>query len=337
MADIFVNMDKLTQLAARRMAEAGLDPAQAQCAAEALVHADARGVHSHGTIRAEHYCTRIRKGGINLGASFPFTATAKAAGVLDAQGGMGHYAAMLAMKEAASRVKETGIYAVLVKNSSHCGALSFYIQYALNLGLTAMMMVNTDKIVAPHGAAEPYFGTNPLAFGLPGEKHRFLIDMATSGATFGAVLAAREKGEYIPAHWGVDAQGRPATDPYKIACLAPMAAYKGTAIAAAVEGLTGLFTGAFGPGLVPMYEEASLGTPRNLSAFIFILDPEFFGGRQSYYANTDKMFREIRSLRPALGTDRVLAPGEPEDLRYAEALKKGCPVSEKVWDFLNSR
>ena len=38
--------------------------------ADVLVHADARGVHSHGAMRVEYYAERIAKGGLNANPEF---------------------------------------------------------------------------------------------------------------------------------------------------------------------------------------------------------------------------------------------------------------------------
>lgn len=336
MADLMIKIDELKSLVVKKLTSAGVLPEQSNCVADVLTHADARGVRSHGTIRIEHYCNRIKKGGINLNSHFTFTPVAKAAGILDADGGMGHYGCTLAMKEAITRVKETGIYAVSVKNSSHCGALSYFAEMAINAGLASMIMVNTDKCVVPFGAGEAYFGTNPIAFGFPGKKHRILIDMATSEVAFGKIFAAREKGEAIPPTWGVDASGTPTTDPNKVVYVTPMAAHKGTSIALAIEGFTGLFTGAFGPHIISMYGDHALNQLRNTMAFMLVVDPGIFGGKDAYLSNTDKMFEELHALRPAPGVSKVFVPGEPEDLRHSDALKNGCPVYENVLNFLKS-
>ena len=37
-------------------------------------------------------------------------------------------------------------------------------------GLVAIVMTQTDTCVAPHGGAERFLGTNPIAFGFPVEN-----------------------------------------------------------------------------------------------------------------------------------------------------------------------
>ncbi|MGL4981828.1 MAG: Ldh family oxidoreductase [Treponemataceae bacterium] len=336
MADVIIQLNELKSLIEKKLVTYKIAQEQAACVADALVHADARGVRSHGSIRVEHYCNRIKSGGINVDSQFQFTATAKAAGILNADGGMGHYGTTLAMQEAIKRVNETGIYAVSVQNSSHCGALSYYAQMAIDNNLLSMVMVNTDKCVVPFGAAEPYFGTNPIAYGIPGKKHRILIDMATSEVALGKVIAARAKNEQIPATWGVDKNGIPTTDPYKVVFVTPMAGHKGTAIALAIEGFTGLFTGAFGPHIISMYDEKELSKTRNTMAFVLLINPAIFGSPEAYLQHTDQLYEEMKNLRPAPNIKTVYVPGELEDIRYEDSLKNGCAVYESVLNFLKS-
>ncbi|MGL4985960.1 MAG: Ldh family oxidoreductase [Treponemataceae bacterium] len=336
MADAIVQIDELKFLIEQKLLSYKMNQNQAECVADVLVHADARGVRSHGSIRVEHYCNRITQGGINLDSQFVFNSTAKAAGILDVDGGMGHFGNVIAMNEAVKRVKETGVYAVSVQNSSHCGALSYYVQMAINNNLLSMIMVNTDKCVVPFGSSEPYLGTNPIAYGLPGKKYRILIDMATSEVALGKVIAAREKNEMIPSTWGVDIKGLPTTDPHKVVYVTPMAGPKGTGIALAIEGFTGLFTGAFGPHIVSMYGEHELSKNRNTMSFMLVIDPEIFGGLDAYRQRTDQLYSEIKNLRPAPNIKKMYVPGELEDIRYEDSLKNGCVVYENVLKFLKS-
>lgn len=60
-----VTKEKLKELIANKLHKAGLTQEHAEGVADVLVHADARGVHSHGAMRVEYYAERIAKGGIN--------------------------------------------------------------------------------------------------------------------------------------------------------------------------------------------------------------------------------------------------------------------------------
>ena len=227
---------------------------------------------------------------------------------------------------------EHGIGLVGVKNSSHCGALGYYVNMALEQKLMAIVSVNTDAAVVPFGGKGPFFGTNPFAFGFPGTQQSMLLDMATSEVSFGKVFYAREKDMEIPAGWAVTKQGEPTTDPHAAFSLFPFGGYKGYGINMMVEALTGLLVGGvFGPHVKPMY--AQLESHRDLSSFHLVIDPTLFYG-DDVYATAQAMFDELRSQPPASGCDRVKLPGEIEADTMRRSQKDGIAIPRTVYEFL---
>ena len=334
MADIVVKIEELKALVFDKLVSARVNEKEATIVSDVLAHSDARGVRSHGTIRIEHYVNRIKSGGINLNPKLELKMTAKSAALVDVQGGLGHVGMHFATTEAIKKVSDNGLFAVSIQNASHCGPLSYYVDMALNAKLIAMVFVNTDKCVVPFGGGEAFFGTNPIAFGFPGKNNRVLIDMATSEVPFGKIFTARESKSEIPSTWGVDENGSPTTDPFKVVAVNPMASYKGTAIATVVEGFTGFFTGAFGPHIKSMYGD--LEKYRNTGAFIFLMDPGIFGDANTYFESTDNLYKEIKELKKAPGVENMYVAGEPEDIKYQNSLRDGVIVYQNVYDFLKS-
>lgn len=167
---------------------------------------------------------------------------------------------------------------------------------------------------------------------LSGKKHSLLLDMATSETAFGKIYVAQDNNQKIPLTWAVDAEGVPTDDPHKAVYLQPFGAHKGTGIALAIESLTGVGFGAFGPHVVSMYGD--LETQRNCTAFLLLIDPNIFGGGSDFYANLDKMIDEIHALKPVKGFDKVMVPGEIEKASEAKAKVDGVPVTTEVYDFL---
>lgn len=62
--DVIVSKEELHALIANKLLEQNVPNEHAQIVSDVLVHADLRGVHSHGAIRTEHYVNRIKLGGI---------------------------------------------------------------------------------------------------------------------------------------------------------------------------------------------------------------------------------------------------------------------------------
>ncbi|TMW72289.1 ureidoglycolate dehydrogenase [Alteribacter natronophilus] len=334
MTDIRTSPEELKQLVVNRLTEANLRQSHAEAVADVLVHADQRGVSSHGVLRTEHYVKRLTEGGINPEANYSVEETGPCSAVFDGDDGMGHAITKEAMKKAIEMAKTNGIAMVSVVNSSHCGALSYFVEQAAEENLVGMAMTHTDNIVVPFGAKDPYFGTNPIAYGFPTGKNKpVILDMATSNVAFGKVLHAREAGTEIPDNWGVDKEGRPTTDPHQVSALMPFAGPKGYGMGMMVDVMSGILTGsAFGPGITKMYGDYS--KKRKLGHFLIVIDPGMFTDKEEFLTNMDQMIDEIHGMEPAEGFDRVLVPGEPEQLKEEAALRDGVPVTKSVYEYL---
>lgn len=111
---------------------------------------------------------------------------------------------------------------VTAMNSSHCGALSYFVQKAAESNLIGIAMTHTDKIVVPFGGKTSFLGTNPIAYGIPAKTHKpFILDMATSTVALGKILQHKEEGKSIPVGWGVDGEGKAVTNPAEVVSLTP--------------------------------------------------------------------------------------------------------------------
>lgn len=335
MAEQRVAHERLKALVIHRLQGVGVQEKHAEVVADVLVHADLRGVSSHGVLRTEHYCKRFRSGGFNPDPRFSLEKTGPSSAIFDGDDGIGHVVAKEAMEAAIGIAEQSGIGMVGVKNSSHCGALSYFVQQAAEQQMIGIAMTHTDQAVVPFGGARSFFGTNPLAFGVPAFRHPpIILDMATSQAALGKVLHAREQGERIPSDWGVDRQGRPVTDPHRVSALLPFAGPKGYGLAMMVDILSGILTGStFGPHITAMYGDYE--EKRKLGHFFCVIDPAIFTEKGAFRQQVDHMIDEIHQTLPAEGVEQVLVPGEPEQLKQRVRLKEGIPVPNSVFQFLN--
>lgn len=55
---MIVSKQQLHQLIKNKLHHAGLSESHADTVADVLVHADAKGIHSHGAVRVEYYAER---------------------------------------------------------------------------------------------------------------------------------------------------------------------------------------------------------------------------------------------------------------------------------------
>ncbi|QQK75712.1 ureidoglycolate dehydrogenase [Salicibibacter cibarius] len=332
--NITVTHNELKEKVIAKFIANGVRQDEAEIIADVLVHANLRGVDSHGVLRVEHYIERVKAGGLNIEAQSSLEKTSGNTGKYDGDNGFGHIISKRAMDEAISMAKESGTGAVAVKNSSHCGALSYFVNQATEEQLIGIAMSHADKVVVPYGGADSFFGTNPIAFGFPTKKEKpIVLDFATSNVALGKVLNAREKGEVIPEGWGVDATGIDTTDPNEVASLTPFGGAKGYGLAMVVEVFSALLTGsAFGPHISKMYGDYD--QYRGLGHFFMVINPEKFVAMNSFLATMDQMIKEIHAAKPTESFSRVMVPGEPEMLEEESRKENGIPFPQHIWDFL---
>ncbi|GEL03603.1 ureidoglycolate dehydrogenase [Rummeliibacillus sp. G93] len=331
-----VSKEDLKSLIKNKLHKAGLNEEHASTAADVLVFADERGIHSHGAMRVEYYAERIAKGGMNTNPDFKFEKTGPATGVFHGDGGNGHTAAKLAMDEAIKMAKESGVAIVGVRDISHSGAISYFTNQAAESNLIGFSVCQSDPMVVPFGGAEPYYGTNPIAFAAPStDDRKMTLDMATTVQAWGKILHARSKNQTIPDTWAVDGNGEPTTDPYKVNALLPISGPKGYGLAMMVDVLSGVLLGLpFGNKVSSMYE--NLSEYRKLGQLHIVINPEFFMGITGFQKDISQSMDDLNGIKPAPGFDKVLYPGQNNDVVIADYKENGIEIVDDIYDYLKS-
>lgn len=331
-----VTEEALTKLITDKLNSAGLSKEHAEGVADVLVHADLRGVHSHGAMRVDYYAERIAKGGINTNPNFNFEKTGPSSAIFHGDNGVGHVAAKRAMDHAIEMAKDSGIAVVGVREISHSGALSYYVQQAAREDLIGLSVVQSDPMVVPFGGSEPYYGTNPIAFAAPGKNNETItFDMATTVQAWGKILHARSKGESIPDTWAVDKDGKPTTDPFKVNALLPIAGPKGYGLMMMVDILSGILLGLpFGNKVSSMYHDLSEG--RNLGQLHIVINPTYFTDLTTFKENISQTMSDLNHIKPAPGFERVLYPGQDTTIVEQKTKVDGIEIVDDVYDYLES-
>ena len=119
---------------------------------------------------------------------------------LDAQNGLGQLAGRKASDKAEELAAEYGVSFVAVANSNHFGTGAWYAIPAARRGFFAFNISSAASAMAPHGAAQPLLGTDPVGLALPrGEgKAPLALDMALSTVARGKIRDAALNGTPIP-------------------------------------------------------------------------------------------------------------------------------------------
>ncbi|MCC8164926.1 MAG: ureidoglycolate dehydrogenase [Planctomycetes bacterium] len=331
-----VTEEKLHKLMSDKLHKAGLTREHADIVADVLVHADMRGIHSHGAMRVEYYSERIAKGGTNTNPQFKFDRTGPCSAIFDGDNAAGHVVAKLGMDHAIEIAKENGIAVVGMRRMGHSGALSYFVEQACDAGLIGLSMCQSDPMAAPYGGAEPFFGTHTIAFASPSEDGRHvLVDLAVTVQAWGKILHARSKNEPIPADWAIDKDGHPTTDPFKVAALNHIAGPKGYALALMVDVLSGVLLGVpFGKNVSSMYNDLTEG--RNLGQMHIVLDPARFTDKAVFLKNINQLMADLNAVKPAPGFSQVKYPGQGSAERKKAYIENGVEIVDDIYDYLVS-
>ena len=308
-------------------AACGVTHADAETAADVIVDANRKGVDSHGIVRLAHYARRLKNGTIKSKPSITVERLAPAVVRVDGDDALGHVVMTRATREAIAAAKETGVATAVVKNSSHFGIAGHYADLATQAGCAGLVTTSSDAFLIPFGAATPFFGTNPIAYGFPTSGPPMILDMATTTIPYGKVDLAKKENQAIPAEWGFDADGHPTTDPNAIVGLHPVAGPKGSGLAAIIDVFSNLFVGAaWGPHIVKMY--GHMDRPRKLGHFITVWNLAAFGELSDFLQQIDAMVAELHELPRAEGVSHVYYPGEFEAERAADREEEGVPIAD---------
>lgn len=336
---VLVPAAELETRAANALRQAGADERSVAAATRAMMHASRLGVDSHGVRLTEHYCRVLRGGRVNGRPVVAVTRTAAGSAVLDAGDGLGHAPAYEAMALAVELAREAGIGAVGVRRSSHYGAAGAYALAGAEAGCIALSTTNTDAIVALHGGAARFHGTNPLALAAPVPGARpWLLDMATSSIPFNRVLLYRSLDQTLPPGVAADRAGVATTDPHEGHMLIPLGGadygYKGAGLAGIAVLLSAVLTGTtLDPDFIPMVGTDNYSTPRNMGHFCLAIDPGRFAAKGVYEAAITAYLAALRAA-PARPGEAVMAPGDREWTVEAGRRRDGIPVDPDTAKFL---
>jgi len=297
---------------------------------ESLIQTSLRGVDSHGVNLFPHYCNVIDTGRINKNPIFNIDKKSSGTIILDADHGFGHHAGAEGMKNAVELAKNSGIGAVVVKNSSHFGAAAYFGLMAPNFNCLGFSFTNADALVKAHGSSEAFFGTNPICFTAPLEREEpYCLDMATSQVSFNKIKNYRRTNTPIPENWGFDESGKVTTNPHDVRSLFPAGEYKGYGLGMMVEILCGVLAGGpCGPNILAMYTE--LSKKRYLSQFFMAIDISKFIDISSFKKNLQDMVDSIRKMPRLTPEKQVMVAGDPEKICKNIRIQEGIPIDEIV-------
>lgn len=297
---------EIHQLAHKVLLANGCDDANANAIATTVSTAERDGSESHGLFRIPGYVGSMRSGKVNGKANPTFETVTPAVIQMNGDNGYTPLAIERGIHELATAAKTYGIAAMSIINTYHFAALWPETEALAEHNLVGIACTAYKPKVAPAGAKEALFGTNPLSVAWPRPGHApWVFDMATSSRALGDIQIAARDGHTLPEGTGLDRNGNPTTDPSAIAnggVLLPFGDHKGSAIATMVELFAAGLTSeqfSFEAGQTDIED----GGPARGGELLMAMSPEIIAGK-NWQTHCELFFEKLQSL------DGVRLPGQ---------------------------
>jgi LDH2 family malate/lactate/ureidoglycolate dehydrogenase len=325
-------VEELRQFLVHAFVAAGVPAAEGKIVADNLIHADLWGIGSHGVSRFPIYLKRIKDGAVNPRPEIRIDNSWPAVLSVDGDNGLGAVITVKALEAAVAMADKFGLCAAGIKGSNHFGAAGYYCDMGAKANCITIVLTDAPPASPPWGGKEAYFGTNPIAIGLPRRENMpVVLDLATSIVARGKIIEAAKQGEAIPEGWALNKEGLPVTNAQEAleGTLLPMAGPKGYALALAVEHLAGVLTGAaFGRDVAWQYGDKQ--SAANVGHIIIAMKADAFISLDNYHERTERFCREIKACEKAAGVSEIYLPGEREQILAQTLIKKGITVPESL-------
>ncbi len=226
-----------------------------------------------------------------------------------------------AVKLAAAKAHASGIGLVTTSNTPNStGYLGWYVKQLANDGLIGIVLAQSPEFVAPYGAYEAVFGTNPIAIAVPAPAGHepVTLDMATSAYALFGLLEAKTAGRAIPDNVAYGPDGNPTSDP--AAALAGAIrvfdrSHKSSGLALMVELLAGAFSGC------AIEDKKASGSWGN---FVLAIDPKIIwaddAGLAEFKDRVATVCGRVKSAEKLGGVEEIYLPGERGDRVAAERI-----------------
>ena len=308
-----ISIDSARALLETVMQRQGYSSAEAAIIADHLLDSEIRGLRQGGLARALSISERLARTG-NARTPMRVEHETALSARLDGGDQVGYLVARRATDMALEKVRAHGIAMVGAHNTWYTGMLSYYAEMAVAQGMVAMIISNATAWVAPHGATEGRFGTNPVCFGFPSTGVPVIWDIGTSIIIHADAMLARRLGKPLQEGVAYDAAGKLTTD-----------------LAAALGGALRAWGGAKGSGLGLAVQllgmmAGSTVIPRDLSHFgflIVLMNPELLAPGEDFAAKVSEYVDWVHTARPDDPDVPVRVPFERSAEDRAARLKEG--------------
>ncbi|MEM7194037.1 MAG: Ldh family oxidoreductase [Pseudomonadota bacterium] len=335
MSEKNLSLSEVADLTRRALSACGAKGAQLEIATQSIVDAECDGIRAVGLNYLPIYCGHLLHDKLVGDAQPEHKQIAPSAIQSDAANGFAHAAFVDAEKDFIDLANQQGVAALSICNSYSAGVVGWFVDRLAQQGLIGIGYANSPSAVSPAPGAEPFFGTNPMAFAVPREQHLPIVaDMATSQVALVTIKQKAAAGEKIPLGWGYDSEGAMTDDATAVingGSLAPVGGYKGTLLGLLVDVLAGAIAGPNCSFQAPMFKNNEGTYPAVGQFFLAVSPSRFHSGDAGVFAS------RLESMLTALVEQPgVRLPGDRRHQCRQNAEREGVSVPLDLLEKLNA-
>lgn len=293
-----IRIDEALTLVADVMATYGYDPEQAATIADHLVDTELRGFSQGGLARAVTLTERLD----NSEPFKPITVLKETPASLSLDGGdqAGYIVAKHLTERLIAKAEISAAVVGTAQNTWCTGMFTYYLEMITAAGLVGFITSSGGPYVAPVGASEARFGTNPVAFGFPSDGAPVIWDIGTSSLMLADLTLAKKHGEPLPEGLAFTADGQPTTDASAVlqgGTITTWGGHKGSGLALSAQ-LLGMMAG------------SAIAPPwlTDMGFFMFVVDPNALS--DNFASRTSEFVDILHATRPIDPNQPVRVPFE---------------------------
>jgi LDH2 family malate/lactate/ureidoglycolate dehydrogenase len=297
----YIPLETLKEAMQSALLRAGCPEKDASEVMDIFYRATLRGVGHHDISSLPSRLERLRDGSVKAKPEIRTVHEFGAVKVLDGDNGLGELCSVRAMEASEELAARHGIGCCVIRNSNHFLSAYPYVEASAERGCIAIIMTKCELDMHGPGGREKVIGNTPFGFAAPrganGELHIF--DFCMAYASYGEMDRLAGAGEAVPAWWGMDANGRPCTDPAIIlreGVPSPIGQHKGFALATMIE----LLTAALGGWTVidaNVHDGDFMG---HYSQTAIVIRPDLAAAGNSFSSLSQTLVDRVRALDPGV-------------------------------------
>lgn len=245
-------------------------------------------------------------------------------------------------EELEKRANNCGLAMLSLKNSQSMHTLHLWVQGLAKRGLLSIAICNGGpSAVVPYNGTKGLFGTNPLAYGLPGENSAIhCIDMATSEIPYFEILDANKNNETLKHRSAVNNRGEFTTDASEaldfsqsqtdpVSNLVSIGGdYKGYYLTYLTEVMTSALIG-----MPASSQMSSSFVPEEHGAILLAFSPKAMGSQEDFH-NTISNLHQALQNQPAKDGKKIIIPGESNNTRLSERQNSSLEIDPEILEEL---